>query len=120
MDLDRDVPRRHEVRDIRRAALSEQQLAGPEAHDLRPLGDELHGLGGEVRQEGMVRQQVAHRLVHETSTSATAPSLARMAAASSVMSMPTGHQAMQRPQPTQPDVSNWSHHVDSLWVSHWR
>jgi hypothetical protein len=31
---------------------------------------------------------------------------ARSAAASSVMSMPTGHQAMQRPQPTQPLVSN--------------
>jgi hypothetical protein len=29
-----------------------------------------------------------------------------MARASSVMSMPTGHQVMQRPQPTQPDVSN--------------
>ena len=49
-----------------------------------------------------------------------APSVARMAAASSVMSMPTGHQAMHRPQPTQPDVSNWSHQVDSLWVSHCR
>ncbi len=35
-----------------------------------------------------------------------APSLDRIAAASSVMSMPTGHQAMHRPHPTQPEVSN--------------
>ena len=31
---------------------------------------------------------------------------ARMAAASAVMSIPTGHQVMHRPQPTQPDVPN--------------
>jgi hypothetical protein len=43
-----------------------------------------------------------------------------MAAASSVMSMPTGHQAMHRPHPMQPEVPNWSHQVESLWVSHWR
>jgi hypothetical protein len=36
------------------------------------------------------------------------------------MSMPTGHQAMHRPQPTHPDVSNWSCQVDSLWVIHCR
>ena len=39
---------------------------------------------------------------------------ARMARTSSVMSMPTGHHVMQRPQPTQPDVPNWSIHVASL------
>ena len=33
-------------------------------------------------------------------------SLARMAATSSLMSMPTGHQVMQRPQPTHPEVPN--------------
>ena len=48
------------------------------------------------------------------------PSVARMAAASSVMSMATGHQVMQRPQPTQPEVPNWSIQVASLWVIHWR
>ena len=45
---------------------------------------------------------------------------ARMAAASSVMSMPTGHQVMQRPQPTQPEVPNWSIQVASLCVIHCR
>ena len=49
-----------------------------------------------------------------------AGSLSRMARTSSVMSMPTGHQVMQRPQPTQPDVPNWSTQVASLWVIHWR
>ena len=43
-----------------------------------------------------------------------------MAASSSVTSIPTGHQAMQRPQPTQPELPNWSYHVPNLWVSHWR
>ena len=46
--------------------------------------------------------------------------LSRMAATSSVRSMPTGHQVMQRPQPTQPETSNWSIHEASLCVSHWR
>src|SRR5271166_4732857 len=46
--------------------------------------------------------------------------VALMAAASSVMSMPTGHQVMQRPQPTQPDVPNWSIQFASLWVIHCR
>ena len=48
------------------------------------------------------------------------PVVARMARTSSVMSMPTGHQVMQRPQPTQPEVPNWSIQVASLWVIHWR
>ena len=42
------------------------------------------------------------------------------AAASSVMSMATGHQVMQRPQPTQPELPNWSTNWTSLWVIHWR
>jgi len=33
-------------------------------------------------------------------------SVARIAAASSVMSIATGHQVMQRPQPTQPELPN--------------
>ena len=45
---------------------------------------------------------------------------ARIAVSSSVTSIPTGHQAMQRPQPTQPELSNWSYQVPNLWVSHWR
>jgi hypothetical protein len=47
-------------------------------------------------------------------------SLARIAATSSVMSIATGHHVMQRPQPTQPEVPNWSIQLASLCVSHWR
>jgi len=36
------------------------------------------------------------------------------------MSIPTGHQVMHRPHPTQPELSNWSYQVDNLWVIHWR
>ena len=43
-----------------------------------------------------------------------------IAASSSRTSMPTGHQAMQRPQPTHPVEPNWSHQVENLCVSHWR
>ena len=42
----------------------------------------------------------------------------RMAATSSVMSIATGHQVMQRPQPTQPETPYWSIHEASLCVSH--
>jgi hypothetical protein len=43
-----------------------------------------------------------------------------IAMSSSRTSMPTGHHVMHRPQPTQPEVPNWSHHVANLCVSHWR
>ena len=46
--------------------------------------------------------------------------VARIAVSSSVTSIPTGHQVMQRPQPTQPEVPNWSCQVPNLCVSHWR
>ena len=52
--------------------------------------------------------------------SSVTPSLCRIARTSSVMSMPTGHQVMQRPQPTQPEVPNWSIQVASLCVIHCR
>src|SRR3990172_3187168 len=43
-----------------------------------------------------------------------------MAATSSVISIPTGHQVMQRPQPTHPEDPNWSNQVASLRVIHCR
>ena len=45
---------------------------------------------------------------------------ARWPSSSSRTSMPTGHQAMHRPQPTHPVEPNWSHQVENLCVSHWR
>lgn len=44
----------------------------------------------------------------------------RIAAISSVTSMPGGHHVMQRPQPTQPLEPNCSCHESNLCVSHWR
>src|SRR5271165_6941485 len=44
----------------------------------------------------------------------------RMARASSVRSIPTGHQVMQRPQPTHPEVPNWSIQYANLCIIHWR
>ena len=37
-----------------------------------------------------------------------------------ILDVPTGHQLMHRPQPTQPLLPNWSCQVPSLCVSHWR
>src|SRR5208283_2966048 len=34
--------------------------------------------------------------------------------------MPTGHQVIQRPHPTHPNVPNWSTHDESLCTIHWR
>jgi hypothetical protein len=52
----------------------------------------------------MCRQLIGDAV--QLAVAARAPSVDRIAAASSVMSMPTGHQAMHRPQPTQPEVPN--------------
>ena len=68
------------------------------------------------------RRTVAPRSTGQFSASVPpwAASPARMATTSSVMSMATGHHVMQRPQPTHPEVSNWSIQVASLWVIHCR
>ena len=51
---------------------------------------------------------------------ASRTSVDRMAPTSSVMSIPTGHQVMHRPQPTQPELPNWSIQEASLCVIHCR
>lgn len=59
---------------------------------------------------------------HEGASPCAAPAVRSSfrAWASSVMSMPTGHHTMHRPQPTQPELPNWSYQVPSLWVAHCR
>ena len=64
MDLNRYMSRRDEIGDVRGTPLTEQEHAGSEHHDLRPVGDEVHGLGREARQERVPREQTARRLVH--------------------------------------------------------
>ena len=112
MELERDAPAAKRPEDVRRLAFPEQGLAGLEA--IRP------GTAGKL-----VRKRVVEAPKTRASRTTCVKRLAslvlpRIAAASSVMSMPTGHQAMQRPQPTQPLVPNWSCQVASLCVIHCR
>ena len=86
-------------------------------HDVAATScDELDVRLIQVAEEGVIAEQDFKRL----DPHAQASSVRRMERTSSVMSMPTGHHVMQRPQPTQPEVPNWSIQVASLWVSHWR
>ncbi len=67
-------------------------------------GQHLEMVRVHPREEAMCRQLIGDAV--QLAVAARAPSVDRIAAASSVMSMPTGHQAMHRPQPTQPEVPN--------------
>ena len=67
-------------------------------------GQHLEMVRVHPREEAMCRQLIGDAV--QVAVAARAPSVDRIAAASSVMSIPTGHQAMHRPQPTQPDVPN--------------
>ena len=102
-DLQRDTAMAQQVELVRRFAFVEQVLARFEAHVLRAAADELSEAFLETNEEGVLPDDSFE------SFDGYAPrlgSVARMASTSSVMSMPTGHQVIQRPQPTQPDVSN--------------
>jgi hypothetical protein len=59
-------------------------------------------------EEAVRGQLVGHRLQRHGVVASSVT-----ARISSVTSMPTGHHVMQRPQPTQPDVPNWSHQVEN-------
>ncbi len=76
--------------------------------DFRPVGQEQF-----IVVTGAVRGSIDERGGHAFTS-------ARMAATSSVRSIPAGHQVIQRPQPTQPSTSNCSFQVPNLWVNHWR
>ncbi len=123
MDLEGDPSTADEEEGVGDVTLGQQQLARGIGHvpgASRHLGYGVTGQAGEQRVRGDdLGDRSAHRVPPgDVADDRMDPSLARMAAASSVRSLPTGHQAMQRPQPTHPEVSNWSHQVDSLWVSH--
>ena len=125
VDLDGHSAPAHQVEGVGGIALGEQELAGGEGHVAGAAGHLGHGVARQAGEQRVGGDQLGDCRRHRPGPGTegadrTAPSLSRMAAASSVRSMPTGHQAMQRPHPTHPEVSNWSHQVDSLWVSHWR
>src|SRR3712207_6048003 len=104
---------------VGRLALAEQVRARPEPRRHRVAFDQLDRAGAQLLQErgaGAVGGSLWHGQVSDPASAAGGGT--RSAAASSVMSMPTGHQAMQRPHPTQPEVPNWSYQEASLWVAH--
>ena len=80
---------------------------GRDSENLRLDVDDLDGIG----RPGICRH-VGRTMRHSA--------LPRITATSSVRSIPTGHQVMHRPQPTQPETANWSCQVASLCVSHCR
>ena len=104
VQLERDAPFAQQEEVIGGRALLEQHLAGGQPAVRGAADDEVEVARREVREEGMGLDEPAE-IFHQNLL------------ASSVMSMPTGHQLMQRPQPTQPLCPNWSHQPASLCVS---
>ena len=94
---------------VRDAALVEQALPGRERYRRAVLG-QLPALGVSERgKERLSREPRGHRARHGLSSSSSAVAAScRLAKADTswVMSMPVGHQAMHRPQPTHPDEPN--------------
>ncbi len=123
-DLDPDCAVADREEGVGGLPLPEQVLALIGDDVRAATGQKLQVLGVQPLEERDLGQQVGDRLQAASSsppsTGAPAPSVARIAAASSVMSIATGHQAMQRPQPTQPEVPNWSIQLASLCVIHCR
>ena len=124
MDLNGDVTATNEVESVGEAAFDTQHRPRIDGDESGASRNQLSMLVVQPRDEGVCTDQFFDRshellLVLESATD-VAPSERAMVLASSVMSMPTGHHAIQRPQPTHPEVSNWSHHDESLWVIHWR
>ena len=88
---------------VSRVALVEQILPGLEAHILGAAAHKFAEWFLHPTEERMFSHDALepfHGAIPQCD------SLSRIARTSSVMSMPTGHQVMQRPQPTQPDVPN--------------
>src|SRR5512132_1051013 len=113
MRLQRDGPTPEDIEGVSRSAFTEDVLARIEVSRHRTARDRLEVFGLEVGEQACLDEKLFDR-----SHSHFGSSL--IAAASSVMSIPTGHQAMQRPQPTQPELPNWSCQVPSLCVSQCR
>ena len=92
-----------EVEPICGLALAKQILAFLKAHILGASADKLAELLVQAGKKPMLPDN-AFEPFHDRLLQRAA--LVRIAATSSVMSMPTGHHVMQRPQPTQPEVPN--------------
>jgi len=110
VDTDRDLTSPQQVEGVGVPAFSTEQAARCEDGVARTSGDEFDRLFVHARHEGVHFHEVPHGLTHDApgrdGTATRAWSCAAMAATSSVMSIPTGHQTMHRPHPTQPVESN--------------
>ena len=104
---------------VGRIALAQQVLAGLEDR-FRAHPATVEVLADSPLNAASSRAGPQSSAIPLASSGEAARSVARIAAASSVMSIATGHHVMQRPQPTQPEVPNWSIQLASLWVIHWR
>ena len=114
VDLQRDLPGPQHEELVRRIVLGREELADLDDTVAAATSHEVEVPLLQAGQHRLLRQQVADR---RRSHAGSSPLMART---SSVRSIAAGHQEMQRPQPTQPDSPNWSHQVESLWVSHCR
>ena len=109
--------RHHGDRDLTRA-MQVQHVELPRQKVVRRIVGQAKfqgkGIGrflGTPDDLGLTRQVGVHASPPDSSPS-------QIAAASCVISIPTGHQVMQRPQPTQPLRPYCSCQLPSLWVSH--
>src|SRR5512143_3540537 len=117
-DLDRDPALAHDEEVVGGRALAEHELARLEDHVRDAPHDRVEVRGAQVLEEGVLAEDLLEGVHRHGLLPCASPW--RSARASAVMSMPTGHHVMQRPQPTQPETPNWSCHVASLCVIHWR
>ena len=105
---------------------AEQEVVDGETVVAGTTAEKFGHLAIEALEDRMLGQERAHGpgFDHQMSPAGCAVAddvrAASRAWASAVMSMPTGHHAIQRPQPTQPDMPNWSCQWPSLWVIHCR
>src|SRR5208283_1085345 len=124
-DLERDLPLEHEEELLGGLPLMHQHLADVVGPFLGLRDHRMDESRVDVDEERVAQDAVGDGFAcgcghFFPSEVAGADGTVRIAATSSVRSIPTGHQVMQRPQPTHPEVPNWSCQLASLWVSHWR
>ena len=119
-DRDRDLADAEQVQHVELPGLERVTVAvavtpsGPERGRLGRLRDDPLDDRDPSREHPRDRATRTRTTALTRSSPPPRPSVMRMAAISSVTSMPTGHHVMQRPQPTHPDVPYWSIHDANL------
>ena len=110
-------------------AFDQREVIGAVAGDfgrLDELGDVERSIKIQMRswaRLAAIRLCTAKRIMisgPQTKAEIVSGGTAASAWSKAVVATPTGHQAMQRPQPTQPEAPNWMAQHDSLWVIHCR